>query len=78
MPQKGFKKDDGVWGRREKISSKVFPFFPDHNNSCIETRDLSDGFKGFSVLAIEKAKAIILLLTEFFMKIKQKRRRKRR
>ena len=28
MPQKGLKKDDGVRGRREKITSKVFSFFP--------------------------------------------------
>ena len=28
MPQKGLKKDDGVRGRREKISSKVFPSSP--------------------------------------------------
>ncbi len=38
MPQKGFKKDDGVRGRREKISSKVFPFFPDHKSTFIGNR----------------------------------------
>ena len=43
MPQKGLKKDDGVRGRREKISSKFFPFFPDHKptfigNSCYVKR----------------------------------------
>ena len=38
MPQKGFKKDDGVRGRREKISSKVFSFFPDHKATVIGNR----------------------------------------
>ena len=38
MPQKGFKKDDGVRGRREKISSKVFPFFPDLKSTFIGNR----------------------------------------
>ena len=35
MPQKGLKKDDGVRGGREKISSKIFPFFPDHKPAFI-------------------------------------------
>ena len=38
MPQKGLKKDDGVRGRREKISSKVFPFFPDHKTTFVGNR----------------------------------------
>ena len=38
MLQKGLKKDDGVRGRREKISSKVFPFFPDHKSTFIGNR----------------------------------------
>ncbi|MBR2438965.1 MAG: hypothetical protein IKB25_02120 [Lentisphaeria bacterium] len=38
MPQKGLKKDDGVRGRREKVSSKVFPFFPDHKSTFIGNR----------------------------------------
>ena len=38
MPQKGLKKDDGVRGRREKISSKFFPFFPDHKPTFIGNR----------------------------------------
>ena len=40
MPQKGFKKDDGVRGRREKISSKFFPFFPDLKSTFIGNRAL--------------------------------------
>ena len=35
MPQKGLKKDDGVRGRREELSSKVFPFFPDYKSTFI-------------------------------------------
>ena len=35
MPQKGLKKDDGVRGRREELSLKVFPFFPDHKSTFI-------------------------------------------
>ena len=35
MPQKGLKKDDEVRGRREEISSKFFPFFPDHKSTFI-------------------------------------------
>ena len=35
MPQKGLKKDDGVRGRREKLSLKVFLFFPDHNSTFL-------------------------------------------
>ena len=38
MPQKGLKKEDGVRGRREKISSKFFPFFPDHKSTFIGNR----------------------------------------
>ena len=38
MPQKGLKKDDGVRGRREQLSSKVFPFFPDHKSTFIGDR----------------------------------------
>ena len=38
MPQKGLKKDDGVRGRREELSSKVFPFFPDHKSTFIGNR----------------------------------------
>ena len=38
MTQKGFKKDDGVRGRRKKISSKVFSFFPDHKTTFIGNR----------------------------------------
>ena len=38
MPQKGLKKDDGVRGRREKFSSKFFPFFPDHKSSFVGNR----------------------------------------
>ena len=38
MPQKGLKKEDGVRGRREKLSSKVFPFFPDHKSTFIGNR----------------------------------------
>ena len=38
MPQKGLKKDDGVRGRREEISSKFFPFFPDHKSTFIGNR----------------------------------------
>ena len=41
MPQKGLKKDDGVRGRREEISSKFFPFFPDHKSTFIGTRAYS-------------------------------------
>ena len=37
-PQKGLKKDDGVRGRREKISSKFFPFFPDHKSTFVGNR----------------------------------------
>ena len=39
MPQKGLKKDDGVRGRREKVFSKFFPFFPDHKAAFIGNRD---------------------------------------
>ena len=38
MPQKGLKKDDGVRGRREEISSKFFSFFPDHKSTFIGNR----------------------------------------
>jgi hypothetical protein len=38
MPQKGFKKDDRLRGRMEKISSKVFPFFPELKSTFIENR----------------------------------------
>ena len=38
MPQKGLKKDDGVRGRREELSSKFFPFFPDHKSTFIGNR----------------------------------------
>ena len=50
MPQKGLKKDDGVRGRREKISSKFFPFFPDHkstfigNSALLNSRNLVEKF----------------------------------
>ena len=40
MPQKGLKREDGVWGRREKVSSKVFPFFPDYKTPLIGNRAL--------------------------------------
>lgn len=28
MPQKGLKREDGVWGRGEKLSFKSFPLLP--------------------------------------------------
>ena len=55
MPQKGFKKDDGVWGRREKIFSKVFPFFPrSQNNLCLEQSLEKNQKKFFFDLILEK------------------------
>ena len=41
MPQKGLKKDDVVRRRREKISSKFFPFFPDHKPTFIGNRAIA-------------------------------------
>ena len=39
MPRKGFQKEDGVRGRREK-NSKVFPFFPDHTSTFMGNKAL--------------------------------------
>ena len=51
MPQKGLKKDDGVRGRREEISSKFFPFFPDHKSTFIGNRaKINDFFNVYPMI----------------------------
>ena len=61
MPQKGLKRDDGVWGRREKTFLKSFSLLPRSQiNLYLET-------KNYDRFCNEKTGSISFLLNMIFL-----------